>query len=148
MPPTDVNPTLHEDDVNPAIQEAADNANKEGSVLVDTNFYNAQDGLNGRPGGVYLDVQQRVEAELLRAQSEDREPDLEVPPASAGTTLVTEDRLVHNPYSNPSSQVPVVNEVGPISTLPVDIGTTPNPEKKSGSKSKSKSKSNETPETE
>lgn len=135
MPATDVNPTLHEDDVNPQIQEAADNATKEGSVLVDTDFYNAQDGTSGRPGGVYLDMQQRVDAELLRAQSEDREADLDNPPASAGTTLVTEDKLVNNIVNLPN-----VVAVNPVSTLPVDIGTTANPEgsKKSSAKSTSK----------
>lgn len=144
MSATDVNPTLHEDDVHPRIQEAADNATKEGTVLVDTDFFNAQDGLNGRPGGVYLDMQQRVDAELLRAQSEDREADLENPPASAGTTLVTENRLVDNAYSNPSTaEGPVVVAVNPVSTLPVDVGTTANPEKGS-KKSSSKSKAQET----
>jgi hypothetical protein len=40
-------------------------------------------------GSVYLDVQQRERAEVLRAKVEDREPDLEDPPATCGTPLMT-----------------------------------------------------------
>lgn len=95
-----------------------------GSQFVERDFFNPHDGLKGRPGGVYLDVQERVRAEEQRAFSEDREPDLDNPPAVAGTTLVTEGMRVDNSlYSNPGSDpVAPVKEVEPVSTTPVDVG--------------------------
>lgn len=115
----------------------------------DTGFYNAQDGLKGRDGGPYLDAVHRQEAEVRRAQQEQREPaDLNGPlPADAGTLLVTARQLQDNSdYSNPSMAVrpgfeivltddvmgsaefnPQTDEAGfadPISVLPVDQRTT------------------------
>lgn len=138
MPTAD--PTLSKSDVNEkALAAAADPTTTtstgadntvespegahEDSQFVEQDFYNIQDGLRGRSGGVYLDQQLRVDAEELRAKSENRKPDFKNPPAQAGTTLVTEDRRVDNVYSNPSSLVVApVKEVGPVATLPVDIG--------------------------
>lgn len=95
----------------------------EGSKIVERDYYNPLDGTRGRLGGVYLDTQERAEAEELRAKSEDREPDYENMPATAGQTLVTKERLVDNVFSNPSSDpIAPVEKVDPVSTLGTDIG--------------------------
>jgi hypothetical protein len=69
-------------------------------------LYNPHDGLTGRDGGPYLDQVEREAAEIRRAKIENREPDLENPPAVAGTPLVTGAQLaaIANPASNPSQQ--------------------------------------------
>lgn len=46
-----------------------------------------------RLGGVYLDDELRREAEIARAKVEDREPDLENPPAMQSTPLVASHTL-------------------------------------------------------
>jgi len=144
-----VNPTLSEDHANseaydnePAVNPAVAGTvlsgtdsereyNGEGeheelhpdSKLVERDFFNAQDGLHGRSGGVYLDMQERNNAETVRAMQEGREPDYDNPPATAGTQLVVEGQRVANPYSNPSAAtVPPVTEVDPVATVPVDVG--------------------------
>jgi len=70
------------------------------------NLYNPHDGLTGRDGGPYADQEERRLAEIIRAQKEDREPDFDNAPATAGTPLVTAATLVNiaNPASNPSQQ--------------------------------------------
>jgi hypothetical protein len=72
----------------------------------DINLFNPHDGLTGRDGGPYLDQEERRLAEIVRAAKEDREPDLESAPATAGTPLVTAGVLVAmaNPASNPSQE--------------------------------------------
>lgn len=134
MPLSD--PTLKESDLNPDVVNPPENVasltdaskksdveDAEGSHTVDRDFFNAQDGLRGRAGGRYLDVEERAAAEQDRAQREGREPDFDNPPAAAGTTLVTDANRVDNTFSNPSSaEVAPVKEVDPVSTLPVDIG--------------------------
>jgi hypothetical protein len=59
-------------------------------------LYNANDGLSGRDGGPYLDLEENRLAEIRRAKVEGREPDLDNPPASAGTVLVTAAQLLAN----------------------------------------------------
>jgi hypothetical protein len=59
-------------------------------------LYNANDGLTGRDGGPYLDVEEDRRAEVIRARIEKREPDLDNPPASAGTVLVTARQALEN----------------------------------------------------
>jgi hypothetical protein len=68
------------------------------------NLFNPHDGLTGRDGGPYLDQEERRLAEIRRAAVEDREPDFDNAPATAGTPLVTAGQLVAmaNPNSNPS----------------------------------------------
>ncbi len=68
------------------------------------NLYNPHNGLTGRDGGPYLDQEERRLAEIVRAGKEDREPDFENAPATAGTPLVSSSVLVGmaNPASNPS----------------------------------------------
>lgn len=59
-------------------------------------LYNANDGLTGRDGGPYLDVEEDRRAEVVRARVENREPDLDNPPASAGTVLLTANQALQN----------------------------------------------------
>lgn len=56
-------------------------------------LYDANKGLLKRTGGPYLDEEERKKAEERRAVVEDREPDLEHPPASVGTQLVPKEYL-------------------------------------------------------
>lgn len=70
----------------------------------DVTLYNPHDGLTGRDGGPYLDQEERRLAEIVRARVENREPDFDNAPATAGTPLVSAAVLVAtaNPQSNPS----------------------------------------------
>lgn len=51
-------------------------------------FFTEQDPQRNLPGGIYLDREQRREAEVLRARAENREPDLDNPPAIQSTPLI------------------------------------------------------------
>jgi hypothetical protein len=76
-------------------------------------LYNPHDSLTGRDGGPYLDQVEAVEAERRRALVEDREPDLDNPPATAGIPLVTGGQLI---AMSTSSNIPSQeNTVNPIS---------------------------------
>lgn len=57
-------------------------------------LFNPNNGLTGRDGGPYLDETELVDAERRRAVVEDREPDLDNPPAIAGVPLVTAGQLM------------------------------------------------------
>lgn len=59
-----------------------------------TNLYNPNDNVTGRDGGPYLDEVEAREAEKRRAVIEDREPDLDNPPPTAGIPLNTGARQV------------------------------------------------------
>lgn len=93
----------------------------------DTEFFNVFDGTKGRSPGVYLDMQERVEAEKSRAVAEGREPDLSDLGAlgsACSTPVVPEARRVDNSvYSNPSIAFTGEVEVDPVATLPVSVGT-------------------------
>src|SRR5688572_23256095 len=68
-------------------------------------FFNPHQGVKGRDGGPYLDIEEREQAEIRRANREGREPDLDpaTMPAVAGTPLVTEGELIDNSIlGNPS----------------------------------------------
>lgn len=69
-------------------------------------LFNPHAGLTGRDGGPYLDQEERRLAEIRRAAIEDREPDFDKAPATAGTPLVTAGELaaMANPASIPSQQ--------------------------------------------
>jgi hypothetical protein len=115
--------------------------------MADTiDLYIAADGLTGRDGGPYLDQEERRIAEERRAVVEDREPDLENPPATAGTVLVTASQLLDAASVNAPSKldsgktegdVALVNTIAesdastitPHSTVPADAFT-PVPESK------------------
>jgi hypothetical protein len=64
------------------------------SVLEKVKFYIAQEGLATRDGGPYLDQVERESAEVWRAKVEEREPDFENASATAGTPLVTFNKLI------------------------------------------------------
>lgn len=53
-----------------------------------TVYVNHLDPNRSLPGGVYLDDVQREAAEIQRAKGEDREPDLENPPAIQSTPVI------------------------------------------------------------
>lgn len=88
----------------------------------DTEFFNPFDGTKGRATSQYLDIEERRQAERLRAVQEEREPQLDddgALPASTGTPLVVDALRVDNShYSNPTA---VLNprDVDPVATLPV-----------------------------
>lgn len=69
-----------------------------------TDLYNPHEGLVARDGGPYLDQEEARLAEILRAKVEKREPDLDKPPATAGTPLVRAEEVLAaaSVNSNPS----------------------------------------------
>lgn len=78
-------------------------------------LFNPHAGLTGRDGGPYLDQEERRLAEVRRAAIEDREPDFDNAPATAGTPLVTAGELaaMANPASIPS-QMQVSQNIDPL----------------------------------
>jgi hypothetical protein len=65
-------------------------------------FFNMHDGIRGRDGGPYLDMEEAVQAEIRRARAEGREPDLENPPPTVGQPYVLAHEVTDNIPSNPS----------------------------------------------
>ena len=63
--------------------------------MAGTPLYNPNDNVTGRDGGPYLDEVEARNAEARRAVVEDREPDYDNPPATAGIPLVTAGRQAH-----------------------------------------------------
>ena len=61
----------------------------------DVDLYNPHEGLTGRDGGPYLDLEEAKAAETRRAQVEGRKPDYSKPGSSAGIPLVTAPALVN-----------------------------------------------------
>lgn len=111
-----INPNYNIDslDVNKDVDE-------EGTTTV--HLYNAAHGKTPRTGGPYLDDVERELAEERRAKVEGREPDLENPPASAGTVLVPKSALTETDAdkNHLSGTVEVTNE--PVSSyiVPVEV---------------------------
>lgn len=71
------------------------------SELKEAEFYYPThlDPMRKVPGtSVYLDDEQRREAEVTRARIEDREPDLDNPPAMQSTPLVEKNRLAQTNF--------------------------------------------------
>lgn len=66
----------------------------------DRALYNPNDGLTGRDGGPYLDIEEAKRAEIRRAEVEGREPDFENLPPSAGIQLVTATSLLNSASVN------------------------------------------------
>lgn len=58
-----------------------------------TPLFNPNDNVTGRDGGPYLDEVEARSAESRRAVVEDREPDYDNPPATAGIPLLTGGRV-------------------------------------------------------
>jgi hypothetical protein len=82
-------------------------------------LYDANKGKVARTGGPYLDEIEAEKAEERRAKLEDREPDLENPPATVSTRLVPKSQLVERDtnLSHVSEFVEVENE--PVTTIEV-----------------------------
>lgn len=91
------------------------------SDSIEVEFFSVHEGNRGRQPGIYLDIVERQQSEIQRAAAEDREPDLENPPANAGTPLVPKgvlDTIVSPSFvGNTSEQL---EEPQPVSTLSVD----------------------------
>lgn len=87
---------------------------------VSIDLYNANHGKAPRTGGPYRDDIEQEQAELWRAKMENRDPDFDNPPASAGTVLVPKSQLVERDTdkSHFSDAVEVTNE--PVATIVVD----------------------------
>lgn len=92
----------------------------DGNVTVP--LYNAQHGKTPRTGGPYLDDVEREQAEIRRAKMENREPDLDNPPPTAGTVLVPKSMLVERDVdkNHLSDTVEVTNE--PVASYVVPAG--------------------------
>lgn len=90
-------------------------------------LYDANQGRTPRTGGPYVDEIERRQAEILRAQVEGREPDLDNPPPTVGTQLVTQDKLVDTDVDKEFyDRGPVTNE--PVSSFtPPEEVTEPDP---------------------
>lgn len=58
-------------------------------------LFNPNDGLVGRDGGPYLDLEEARNAEKRRAEVEGRKPNLDEPSATAGLPLVTAGQILH-----------------------------------------------------
>lgn len=87
---------------------------------VEVPLYDANRGKVPRTGGPYRDELEREEAEKQRAKLEDREPDLDNPPATAATHLVPESQLreADTDKSHYSDFLKVEND--PFTTVKVD----------------------------
>lgn len=88
-------------------------------------FYNVFDGTKGRTESIYLDIQERLQAEKIRARLEGREPNLDDEgslPAAVGTPLVTDAERVDNRYANPSVDVTGHKDVDPVAEYDVSRG--------------------------
>ena len=79
-------------------------------------LYNANDSTTGRDGGPYRDLEEAKYYEKQRALVEDREPDLENPPAHAGIQLNTaQQQLATESVNNLPSQ----RDTGPVAEVAV-----------------------------
>lgn len=105
--------------------DPTDDGTRPASDVQDRDFYNIFDGTKGRTESTYLDIQERIQAEKLRARAEGREPDLSNVgnlPAAVGTPLVIDEMRVDNRYANPSVDLTGHKDVDPVATLPVELG--------------------------
>lgn len=103
---------------NPELDNSVNHSEVDGELVVD--LYDANDGKTPRTGGPYLDQVQKEQAEVIRAKAEGREPDLDNPPATAATQLVTAAELVERDTdkSHYSDTVKITNE--PVASVKVD----------------------------
>lgn len=116
--------------VNPNYNTESQDTNKtvddNGDTTVD--LYIASHGKTPRTGGPYMDDIERERAEQIRAKMEDREPDLENPPATAGTRLVPKSMLYETDVDKRhfSDTIEVVNEPVDSYVVPAE-STEPDP---------------------
>lgn len=74
-------------------------------------LYNSNDGLTGRDGGPYLDIEEAKAAEVRRAAVEGREPDFSNMASSSGIQLNTAAQMLSTVTVNrPSGDVSVVKD--------------------------------------
>lgn len=73
-------------------------------------LFNPNDGLSGRDGGPYLDIEQAKADEIIRAKREGREPDLDNPPANAGIPLSAAHQLLRTVDVNRPSKIHTTHE--------------------------------------
>lgn len=108
--------------VNPDFSVDHLDANKtvddDGTQTVD--LYIASHGRSPRTGGPYADDIEREKAEEIRAKMENREPDYDNPPATAGTLLVPKSKLVERDVDKSH-----ISETIEVTTKPVDSYTVP-----------------------
>lgn len=104
-------------------------------------LYNANDGLTGRDGGPYLDVELAKSAEIQRAQVEGREPDFDTMSLGPGTRLVTASQLVQtqgitnipsqsdNPAADKANAAAIdsLETVNAVAEIPAEAVEEPNP---------------------
>lgn len=98
--------------------DSADTHQKDAETVT-VDLYVANAGKTERTGGPYLDDVERHNAETWRAQRENREPDYDNPPATAGTVLVPKSQLVERDTdkSHFSDNVEITNK--PYTTVEV-----------------------------
>lgn len=112
----------------PTPDEVTEQPSEEVVETTDIKFYNGQDTKEGRlPSSQgYLDELEALEAEKVRAVSEDREPDLEHPPATAGQPLVTANQLADTSQSTVASNVANLDGTTDVAIEPTAILPVPN----------------------
>jgi hypothetical protein len=95
---------------------------------VKVELYDAAKGKSPRTGGPYLDEVEAEEAEKRRAKVENREPDLDNPPATVGTVLVPKHHLreTDTDKSHYSDAISVTNEPVDSYVVPA-VHTEPDP---------------------
>lgn len=96
-----------------------DNSSEEKNTQT-LDLYDVNKGMMKRDGGPYLDQVQRESAEIIRAQREDREPDLKNPPADAGTYLVPKHYLRETDASKSHVSAAAEQENEPEARVKVD----------------------------
>ena len=90
---------------------------KEAQRSETVDLYNAHEGTHKRLPGRYLDDVEREQAEIARARVEDREPDFDDLPATAGTPLVRKELLAPTGHLNGHS----IEEAEPVTSVDVVI---------------------------
>lgn len=119
-------PLVPDETVTTTTTEHTDPATGDETVTVETDFYNIHKTKFGRPASNdgYLDELEAEQAEITRAAIEDREPDLENPPATAGQPLVPAEQLPETSLTTVASSVSHLQDdlgvaVDPSAVLPV-----------------------------
>lgn len=91
----------------------------------DRELFLVQEGTVGRADSIYLDNQERIQAEVLRAAAEGREPetDLSKLPASVGTALSVREGLINNSLMSNITQDGTLppKEPKPFTTTTVEV---------------------------
>lgn len=112
----------------PPLKESEEREVKEhdnGRQTLERDVFNIFDGQHGRPDGIYLDIEERKHAEVVRAAHEGREPDLSDPgklPPAVGTPFVVAEAVPDNRHTSNVSQITLAaREVDPVTTTDVEV---------------------------